>query len=61
MFIRSKQRKRDPGSPEFPEIKPAGRAAKNSPRLDIFNLVFCRPGSNTFAADPPVRPNFRRG
>ncbi|MBN8764799.1 MAG: hypothetical protein J0I76_00565 [Thiobacillus sp.] len=27
-----------PDSPETPEIEPAGRAAKNSPRLVVFNL-----------------------
>jgi hypothetical protein len=51
----------DPDIPEFPKTEPAGRAAKNSLRLDVFDLVFCGQGSNTFAADPPVRLGFRRG
>jgi hypothetical protein len=51
----------DPDIPEFPEIEPTGRAAKNSPRLAVFNLVFCGRSSNTFAANPPGRLNFRRG
>ena len=50
----------DPDIPEFPKIEPAGRAAKNSPRLAVFYLVFCGRGSNTFAADPPGRLDFRR-
>jgi hypothetical protein len=59
MFIESNPRKDDPDIPEFPKIEPAGWAAKNSPR---FNLYFeGERGSNTFAADPPGRLNFRRG
>jgi hypothetical protein len=34
---RSNPRKGDPDIPETPEIEPAGRAAKNSPRLAVFN------------------------
>jgi hypothetical protein len=50
--------KATPLIPETPEIEPAGRAAKNSPR---FYLYFeGERGSNTFAADPPGRLNFRR-
>ncbi|MHB9158605.1 MAG: hypothetical protein ACYC2D_11225 [Thiobacillus sp.] len=30
----------DPDIPETPKIEPAGRAAKNSPRLAVFDLVF---------------------
>jgi hypothetical protein len=33
----SNPRKGDPDIPEFPKIEPAGRAAKNSPRLAVFN------------------------
>ena len=50
-----------PDIPEFPKIEPAGQAAKNSPRLDVLSFVFCGRGSNTFAADPPARFDFRRG
>jgi hypothetical protein len=57
----SNPRKGDPDIPEFPKIEPAGRAAKNSLRLTVFDLVFCGRGSNTFAADPPGRLDFRRG
>ncbi|MBU1263342.1 MAG: hypothetical protein KJ946_01825, partial [Gammaproteobacteria bacterium] len=46
--------------PEFPKIKRVGWAAKNSPRLVIFDFVFCGRGSNTFAADPPDALYLRR-
>ncbi|WP_296749395.1 hypothetical protein [Thiobacillus sp.] len=57
----SNPRKGDPDIPEFPKIKRVGWAAKNSPRLAVFNLFFCRRGSNTFAADPPATLDLRRG
>jgi hypothetical protein len=44
--------------PETPETEPAGQAAKNSPR---FYLYFeGERGSDTFAADPSGRLDFRR-
>jgi hypothetical protein len=36
----SNQRKGDPDIPEFPKIKRAGWAAKNSPRLVVLILFF---------------------
>ncbi|MDZ7585225.1 MAG: hypothetical protein U0938_10425, partial [Thiobacillus sp.] len=39
--------------PETPEIEPAGRAAKNSPRLAVFNLFFVG-GAQT--PSPLIRP-----
>jgi hypothetical protein len=51
----------DPDIPEFPKTEPAGWAAKNSPRFCCFNLIFVSGASDTFAADPPDRLNFRRG
>jgi hypothetical protein len=54
------QEKAPPLIPEFPKTGPAGWAAKNSPRFCYFELVFCERASNTFAADPPGRPDFRR-
>jgi hypothetical protein len=56
----SNPRKGDPDSPEFPKIKRVGWAAKNSPRLVVFDFVFCGRGSNTFAADPPATLDLRR-
>jgi len=56
----SNPRKGDPNIPEFPKIKRAGWAAKNSPRLVVFYLIFCGRGSNTFAADPPDALDLRR-
>jgi len=54
----SNQRKATPLIPATPEIEPAERAAKNSPR---FVLYFeGERGSDTFAADPPGRLDFRR-
>jgi hypothetical protein len=43
----------DPNSHEFPKIEPAGRAAKNSPRLAVFNLSFVG-GAQT--PSPLIRP-----
>jgi hypothetical protein len=56
----SNQRKGAPDIPEFPKIKRVGWAAKNSPRLVIFNFVFCGCGSNTFAVYPPAALDLRR-
>jgi len=50
---RKEQKKGDPDSPEFPEIEPAGRAAKNSPRLAVFNWFFVG-GAQT--PSPLIRP-----
>jgi hypothetical protein len=44
--------------PETPEIDSAGRAAKNSPRFVWF--FDGERGTDTFAADPPGRIDFRR-
>jgi len=66
----SNQRKGDPDIPEFPKTEPAGRAAKNSPRLAVFNWIFvggaydstralARSGSESFRAQTPsplIRP-----
>jgi hypothetical protein len=59
----SNQRKGDPDIPEFPKTEPAGRAAKNSPHLAVFNWFFVggaqtpspliRPAGSVF--DGPVR------
>ncbi|MHB0972645.1 MAG: hypothetical protein ACYC0P_00185 [Thiobacillus sp.] len=49
----SNPRKSDPDIPETPEIEPAGRATKNSPRLAVFNLVFVG-GAQT--PSPLIRP-----
>jgi hypothetical protein len=43
----------DPDIPEFPEIKPARRASKNSPRLAVFNLFFV---SGAQTPSPLIRP-----
>jgi hypothetical protein len=43
----------DPDIPEFPEIKPARRASKNSPRLAVFNWFFVD-GAQT--PSPLIRP-----
>ena len=52
--------KATPLIPETPKIEPAGWAAKNSPRFCRVDLI-CERCSNTFAADPPGRLDFRRG
>jgi hypothetical protein len=52
--------KATPLIPETPKTEPVGWAAKNSPRFCCFELVFCERDSNTFAADPPGRLDFRR-
>jgi len=57
---RKEPKKGDPDSPEFPKIKRVGWAAKNSPRLVVFDFVFCGRSSNTFAADPPTTLDLRR-
>jgi hypothetical protein len=43
----------DPDSPEFPKLKRAGRAAKNSPRLVVFNWFFV---SGAQTPLPPIHP-----
>jgi hypothetical protein len=40
----SDQRKGDPDIPEFPEIEPAGRAAKELAPPGCFGLLFCGRG-----------------
>jgi hypothetical protein len=52
----SNPRKGDPSIPEFPTIQPDERAAKNSPRLAVFNLIFVG-GAQT--ASPLIRPSGR--
>jgi len=54
MLIESNQRKGDPDIPEFPEIEPAGRAAKNSPRFAVFNWFFV---SGAQTPSPLIRPS----
>jgi hypothetical protein len=53
--------KATPLIPETPEIEPAGWAAKNSFFFCCFDFIFVRRTSDTFAADPPDRLDYRRG
>ena len=61
MSIESNPRQGGPGIPEFPTIRPDERTTKNSPRHVVFDFDFCGRGSNSFAADPSVGPDCRRG
>ncbi len=50
---RKEPKKGDPDIPETPKTEPAGRAAKNSPRLAVFNWFFVG-GAQT--PSPLIRP-----